>query len=548
MPMRRSGVEGWGVGAGLAISALLVVAAAGRIAGAQEGVALTNEPAAVEQPPVSMSLSFGELRSIPIEGLSRVAVGNPHIADVTIMSETELLLHAKQIGATSLIIWDRQGKREIALTIVDVGAEETARQLERLLSQFGFGGVRLKREGQKLFLIGSVPTDRDLERLQELSVSFAGVTNLVSVPPDLPKAEEPPPGLVRLSVQVLELDRSFTEKIGVKWNETIGITETPPVAARRFGDMLKIGQLSRTGFTQTVNFLVQQGKGRVLAEPVLVTASGKQASSFMGQSIPVISSTTTGVTTGGVASNVEFRDVGVKLTMTPTILTAFDKISTILEAEVSSVDSTNSIQIGSGNTTTNIPGFKTRRAQTEVVTQSGETIIIAGLLQLDESENVSQLPAVGSIPVLGRLFRSPEYRDKRTELVLAVTPELLDAGGSQPIERTMSLDRALATVEGAPAREDPRLQYALQVQERIARALRYPMSEKERKVEGRVKLRLHLFSDGTLARAVVAESSGIDALDTEALKAAENQAPYPRFPSRLIQRDLWVEVPVIFRL
>lgn len=193
-----------------------------------------------------------------------------------------------------------------------------------------------------------------------------------------------------------------------------------------------------------------------------------------------------------------------------------------------------------------MPGFKTRKTSTEVTTKSGETIVIAGLLQSEDSKSVSQVPGLGDMPVVGRLFRSPEVKSKNTELVIAVTPELKVDEGMEA-DRTFALEQALAVAEVTASVEDPRLRYALQVQDRIAKALRYPKREGELKLDGRVKLKLHLFADGTLARVMVAQSSGIEALDMEALKAAESQSPYPAFPTQMLERELWIEVPVIFR-
>jgi TonB family protein len=281
-----------------------------------------------------------------------------------------------------------------------------------------------------------------------------------------------------------------------------------------------------------------------LAEPTLVTASGKEATSFVGQEVPTISATTVGA--GGTTASIAFHEVGVKLTMTPTMLDEHEKISTAFTAEVSTIDSSNALQVPVGSFTATIKGFKTRRAQSEVVTRSGETIVIAGLLQTKDEESVNQVPGLGGMPVVGRLFRSPANEGEETELVIAVTPELAGRE-TETAERAFLMERALASAEMSASVDDPRLRYALQIQERIAKSLRYPLREKELGLEGRVKLKLHLSADGSLDRAWIVESSGIDAFDQEALKVAEAQSPYPQFPSQLSQRELWLEVPVLFR-
>jgi len=114
-------------------------------------------------------------------------------------------------------------------------------------------------------------------------------------------------------------------------------------------------------------------------------------------------------------------------------------------------------------------------------------------------------------------------------------------------DRRIALDQALAVAEVTASVDDPRLRYALIIQERIGKSLRYPKREQDLGLDGTVKLRLHLFSDGTLGRVMVSQPSGIEALDMEALKAAEIQSPYPGFPSELIEKELWLEVPIIFR-
>jgi TonB family protein len=233
------------------------------------------------------------------------------------------------------------------------------------------------------------------------------------------------------------------------------------------------------------------------------------------------------------------------LKITPEVLEG-QKITTSLEAEVSDIDTSVGLSVPVGTQTIIVPGFSVSKANTEVTVASGETIMIAGLLKVEETHNVSQVPALGSIPVVGRLFRSPETTAKQRELIIAVTPELmLDTGLTT--DKTVALEQALAVAEVTASVEDPTFRYALQVQDRIAKSLRYPLREKELGMGGQVKLRLHLFRDGSLGRALVAESSGIESLDLEALKAAETQSPYPPFPSDLLQQELWLELPVLFR-
>jgi len=234
------------------------------------------------------------------------------------------------------------------------------------------------------------------------------------------------------------------------------------------------------------------------------------------------------------------------LKMTPQAHVEQGKITTVIQAEVSEVDSSVALSVPVGNQTVQVPGFAVRKANTEVTTASGETIMIAGLLQAKDTNDASQVPALGSIPVVGRLFRSPETKSTQRELIIAVTPELL-LEAEQGADKVLAVEQALAVAEVTASVEDPMLRYALKVQERIAKSLRYPVREKELGLSGQVKLRVHLLRDGTLKQALLAEPSGFESFDQAAVRAAESQSPYPPFPSDLPQQELWLELPVLFR-
>ena len=495
--------------------------------------------------PETVSLTVGDIHPLNVKAVQRIAIGDPEVMDVTVLTEDELLIRALKAGTTTLLVWDADGQQTTQLTVTARVAEQrTEEQVSRLLERLGFRSVTFRAEGEKLFLVGDVSNEAEQQRLEQVMAKYPLITNLVAVREAPPKPEVVPEA-VQLAVQVIELSQTDLEKLGVKWSETIKFTEQTMSAASYYDTVFRIGEkVSRDPFTQTLNALVRNNKARILAEPKLLTSSGKEATSFMGQEIPIVSATSagTGVSQGTISSTVEFKEVGVTLKILPTVLSDGQRIKMQLQAEVSFLDTSTAIQVGSAT----VPGLKTRKVQTEVVTETGQTIVIAGLLQSEESNSVDQLPALGGIPVLGRLFRSPQLENRRTELVITVTPELqLDAG--QATDRRLALEQAMAVAEVTGSTEDPRLRYALMIQERIAKALRYPQRERDLSIAGRVKLKLHLFTDGTLTRATVAESSGIEALDMEALKAAETQAPFPPFPSQVVERELWLDVPVIFR-
>lgn len=497
--------------------------------------------------PSSIVLKPGELRSLAVSQINRVAVGNPDVMDLTIVSPTELLLQAKAVGKTNLIIWDQQGQHMSSVEVVEHSPEAVEAQLRQVLRELALPDVNISREEDKLFLVGEVAKDDEMGRLEQMLSSFPTATNLVHVS-TRPPAPPPPPPLVRLSVQVVELNRTDLEKLGVKWAESTAFTQ-PSVRGDIFKgeDLFRWGTgITRDSIAMTLNALVKRNRARVLAEPRLVTASGKEASSFIGVEVPIVTATSFGTTTSTVSTSIEFRETGVLLKMTPTIHTDQEpkKISTTIQAEVSDIDSTVALSVPVGSQTVSVPGFKVSKANTQITTLSGQTIVIAGLLKLKEENNNSQVPGLGSVPVFGRLFRSPEVSTEQKEIVIAVTPELIsELGGGRP----GAVDHAVtAATQVATSSDDPALRYALQIQQTIAQSLNYPERDDTAMTAGRVKLRLQVFRDGTLGQAMVTQSSGIPAFDVEALKAAQSRAPYAPFPPEISQQEIWLEIPVVF--
>ncbi len=536
---RLESPRAWRRAPGLVVAACLLLGTTPARAHAAEGSA----------PGAPLLVAVGQVHTLAVSEIQRVAVGDPEVVDVTIVSPSQLLLQGKKVGATNLILWDAEGERHTAVHVVDPQPQAIEEQLTSVIAEQGFQGVEVHRRGDKVFVTGAVD-EVTAQQIDQLVSAFpATVVNMVAARPPLPAPIVPEP-IVSLAVQVLEISRTDLDKLGVKWSESIKLTESTMAASSLGDQLLRFGQaVQREGLVATLNMLVEHNRARLLSEPHLVTASGKEASSFIGVEVPILSATSVGTDSTSVSATIEFRKTGVLLKMTPVVLPDESlprQIKTALRAEVSKLDSTVGLQVPVGTRTITVPGFKVREAETEVTVASGETIVIAGLLEAEDTDDVSQLPGLGNMPVLGRLFRSPEVQSTRRELVITVTPEIVtDAAAT--VDRQLALEQALAVAEVTASVDDPRLRYALQVQERIAKALRYPQREQELDIDGTVKLRLHLFADGTLGRAMVSESSGIESLDLEALKAAESQAPYPGFPSGIAERELWLEVPVIFR-
>ena len=513
-----------------------------------------SESSQLEQPlPAMVILEPGEIRNIPVQEITRIAVGNPDIADMTIISKDEVLLQAKGAGTTNIILWDQRGEHRSSVEVVDRSLDATEAQLRQLVQELNLPGVAVKQANGVLFLTGEVAKPEDSERVKQMLDAFPKVTDLVQVTVPAPVFETPP--MVKLEVQVIEIKRSDLEQLGVNWSPSMKVTEATMPAASLGDTLLRIGQsATRDPLSATLNALVSQSRARILAEPKLVTMSGKEASSFIGIDVPVVEATSFGLgaTSGTAQANITFRQTGVLLKMTP-VVQDDRKINLVIAAELSDVDKSSGVNVPVGNTTVLVPGFAVRKTNTQVTTVSGETILVAGLLRVNDTHTVSQVPALGSVPVLGRLFRSPQTESSQHEVVVVVTPELLGEAATTA-DRPAALDQALTRAETTTTPErssssssDPTLRYALQIQGLIAKAIRIPASEQLPATGARVTLRVHLLRDGKLEQAVIAIPSGLPSLDQEALTAATTQAPYPPFPSDLIRQELWLEVPILFR-
>ena len=175
------------------------------------------------------------------------------------------------------------------------------------------------------------------------------------------------------------------------------------------------GRFIRTAFlAPTIDALIRNGDARVLSAPELVAMPGAQANFLVGGEVPYV------VTSGIGSINVQFKEYGVRLNVTPTILPD-GAVDTKITPEVSDLDFQNGIVAGG----ILLPSFKTSRITTDVVTKSGESIIMAGLLRRQETRNIDKIPGLGDLPVLGKLFRSTRYQKAETDVIFVMTPEVV---------------------------------------------------------------------------------------------------------------------------
>ena len=371
---------------------------------------------------------------------SKALIGNPEIADVLPLTDQSLYVLGKKMGTTSLTLYDN-GNMLIAVVDVVVGPDVISlrRQLSELMAVDGIG-ARISNDS--IVLEGIVPDSVAADRAVQIAESYAPgkVINLLSVG----SSQQ-----VMLEVRFSEIKRSALKQLGVSSsltgsgnNNFAGVIGGNASLGPDVGDsdddgdtaegVLRLGAITGSFgiLTRTFNILglninaaldALERKGAVstLAEPTLVALSGETASFLAGGEFPVPV-----VQNAGTASNnsytVEWKPFGVSLAFTPTVL-ADGVISMIVAPEVSSIDPSASIVIN--NLT--IPGLQTRRAKTTVELRDGESFALAGLLRRDFQDTVRQFPILGSIPIIGSLFRSTGFQREETELLMIVTPRLV---------------------------------------------------------------------------------------------------------------------------
>jgi len=358
---------------------------------------------------------------------SKALIGNPEIADIVPISDTSVYVLGKKTGTTSLTLYDRSN-RLIAVIDVVVGPDVMTlrRQLNDLMPATE---ISARMSNESVVLEGMVRNAVDADRAVQIAETYAPgkVVNLLS----LGSAQQ-----VMLEVRFAEVKRSAIQQLGVSWfvgsdagklggaiGGGAGIKDSgPPTLDAITGSFAVISRTFRAfaaNLNVTLDALEKKGAITTLAEPTLVALSGETASFLAGGEFPVPVVQNSGNSNNNTIT-VEWKPFGVSLAFTPTVL-ADGVINLVVQPEVSSIDPTSSIVIN--NLT--IPGLQTRRAKTVVEMRDGESFALAGLIRKDFQDTVRQVPLLGSLPIIGTLFRSTGFQNDQTELVIIVTPRLV---------------------------------------------------------------------------------------------------------------------------
>lgn len=362
---------------------------------------------------------------------TEIVVADPETADVNPLTDRTLYILGRKLGTTNVTLFDER-KRLVAVIDIEV-THDLSGLREALKSAIPGSRLKVRSVNGRVLIDGQVPSAPAAEKAMSIARDFAGddVTNSLSIA----SLQQ-----VNLEVRMIEVARSAGKELGFNWNlvnNGNGFAQGSGVrsdATDPSGLLAVAGSLSGvlpfatvvanildngTSPDLLISALESRNLARRLAEPNLTALSGEQANFQAGGEVPV--QTCQGTLTQRDCS-VTYKDFGVKLDFTPTVLDD-GLINLLIAPEVSEIDPTISVD---GN-----PGFVTRRAKTSVELRDGQSFAIAGLLQSLNAKTASQVPWAGDVPIIGTLFRSSAFQKKESDLVIIVTPRLVRPVGTR---------------------------------------------------------------------------------------------------------------------
>jgi pilus assembly protein CpaC len=361
--------------------------------------------------------------------IARVSLTSADIADALVTSANELLINGKAPGTISMFVWDRAG----AIRRYEVVVQRDLAQLsERLQTLFPGETMAAHSNGKGVVLSGTVSSKEIADRAIAMA---AGYTDKKDDVVSLLQVQSAMTNQVLLRVRFAEVSRSAMTELGAsfvlngykdgRWFGRSTTQQFPapawdPQGKLIFSDFLNLFLYdSKEGIAGLVKALQQRGLFQSLAEPNLVAESGKEASFLAGGEIPVPIAQPSG---GAVAITVQYKEFGIRLNFTPVV--TGNRVHLKVRPEVSTLDFSNAVTLQGFR----IPALSTRRTETELELESGQTFSIAGLLDNTMNTSLQKIPGIGDIPILGLLFKSKAAQKNQTELVVMITPEILQSG------------------------------------------------------------------------------------------------------------------------
>jgi len=375
--------------------------------------------------------------------IKRVSLADPDIAEALVVSPTQVLVNGKKPGGVSLLVWDETDQSQAFEVSVDIDVLGLSQKIHEV---FPTENVHIDTSKDVVILSGKISSSVVADKILEVVKGAAPkVTSMMEVPP-------PPTGEILLQVRFAEVDRAALTQLGVNilstgvgktigsistnqfggtgsWNlnDSFPVRGPQPTTGEKFNVSQIASALNIFLFNPNIHLGVAiqalQAKNlfQILAEPNLMTESGKEASFLAGGEFPypVVQSVGGGTATSPAIS-ITFKEYGIRLSFTP-ILMADGTIHLKVKPEVSTLDYSNAIVV-SGFT---LPALSTRRVESDMNLSDGQTFAIAGLVDNRVTELLNKIPGIGDIPILGKLFQSKSLNKTKNELLVIVTPHIV---------------------------------------------------------------------------------------------------------------------------
>lgn len=418
-------------------------------------------------PAMELIIGKSTLLRLP-SAIERISVGNPAIADVSLISPVELYLLGKAHGSTNIVVWRRGGPTTAIDVNVSIDADRMERKLRELLPDEK--GIRVRPAADSVILTGVVSSATKAKYAEDIADAFVRDINKNLVLPVTAGDVKAKPGTaiamgagggdagksdvkggsakvvnllqvaqaqqVMLEVKIAEVSKNLIDKLG----SSMAIRRTGNNGENVFsmltnflskgGGLLEALNVGKTAIS--IDGQNDDGLVRVLAEPNIMAVSGQSASFLSGGKIFIPVSQTAGTGTGAAVVTLEEKEFGIGVRFTPTVLDG-TRINLKLVSEVSDLS-----QTGSPFTTVNgvvsiIPSLSVRKADTTVQLNDGQSFVIAGLIKNNSTTAIKRFPGLGEVPVLGALFRSSEFQKDQTELLFVITPRLVKPLAEVPV-------------------------------------------------------------------------------------------------------------------
>ncbi len=397
-----------------------------KIKGKFAGILLSCMLFALPVSAANMNVGINQSQVLNASGVYKVAVANPEIADVVVLSSHQVMLVGKKAGSTTLHIWRNAGQFTYTVLVSgnDVGA---AQMIQELL---GYPDVHVSVAGGKVILEGMVENQYQRTRAEKLAGSYGEVVNLL---------EMSRPKQVRIESRIIEISTDKVKNLGIAYGNAASNDSS---SSSSDDSSVSLGTEGSFGFGQShkntidtgrpfnwfgsyaninaqLNLLIKNGDAKILSQPYVITMSGEKADILIGGEIPVP------VNTDDNTVTVEWREYGIRLEIEPNVQQD-DGVDTKIQTEVSSLDWSSAVNATS-STGVRIPGLLSRKANSHVLMQPGMTMAIGGLISSTESKSVSKIPLLGDIPILGQFFRNTSKTRERKEILILLTPILVDS-------------------------------------------------------------------------------------------------------------------------